>query len=66
MESVLRSEAYSSDGSMKENQSDNAQNSSPPQVRGTLISSLKVFYVLVWVMEENGSPTVFSIVEKKI
>ena len=30
IESLLRSEAYSSDGSMKENQSDNALHSSPP------------------------------------
>ena len=33
IESLLRSEAYSSDGSMKENQSDNALHSSPPDSR---------------------------------
>ena len=33
IKSLLRSEAYSSDGSMKENQSDNALHSSPPDSR---------------------------------
>ena len=40
MESFLSSEAYSSDGSMKENQSDNALHSSPPErVNGNRSSS---------------------------
>ena len=39
MESVLRSEAYSSDGSMKENQSENAHSSPPERLNGNRSSS---------------------------
>ena len=39
MESVLRSEAYSSDGSMKENQSENVHSSPPERVNGNRSSS---------------------------
>ena len=39
MESLLRSEAYSSDGSMKENQSENAHSSPPERLNGNRSSS---------------------------